>query len=246
MDKSRTGSTLITLMHIDDLVFDIIPDPTSSSPRLVHTLVSTNTTTPSMASVTPAPTATAEAQVSLEAYDDEQVRLMEERCILVDEQDVAYGDGSKKRCEWTVSSSSNPCNRPARTDPAFARPGHLMTNINQGLLHRAFSVFLFRPSDGALLLQKRADEKITFPSMWTNTCCSHPLSIKGELEEAGEMGVRRAAIRKLPHELGVPEGALVPEDFTYLTKIHYLAPCGDGVWGEHESELHRSYVLDPH
>lgn len=115
-----------------------------------------------------------------------------------------------------------------------------MTNINNGLLHRAFSVFLFRPSDGRLLLQRRADEKITFPSMWTNTCCSHPLAIRGELEEAGEIGVRRAAIRKLPHELGVPEDALAPQDFTFLTKIHYLAPNPDGgLWGEHEVD----YIL---
>jgi isopentenyl-diphosphate delta-isomerase len=67
-------------------------------------------------------------------------------------------------------------------------PGHLMTNIKQGLLHRAFSVFLFRPSDGKLLLQKRADEKITFPSMWTNTCCSHPLYIKAELVDENQQG----------------------------------------------------------
>jgi isopentenyl-diphosphate delta-isomerase type 1 len=63
-----------------------------------------------------------------------------------------------------------------------------MSNINTGLLHRAFSVFLFRPKDGRLLLQKRADEKITFPGMWTNTCCSHPLSIKAELVEEGQAG----------------------------------------------------------
>jgi isopentenyl-diphosphate delta-isomerase len=65
-----------------------------------------------------------------------------------------------------------------------------MSSINPptNLLHRAFSVFLFRPSDGALLLQKRADEKITFPGMWTNTCCSHPLSIKSELVEEAQMG----------------------------------------------------------
>ena len=50
--------------------------------------------------------------------------------------------------------------------------GHLMTNINQGLLHRAFSVFLFN-SKNELLLQQRASSKITFPLMWTNTCCSH-------------------------------------------------------------------------
>ena len=50
-----------------------------------------------------------------------------------------------------------------------------MENINKGLLHRAFSAFVFRPSDGQLLLQRRAAEQITFPDMWTNTCCSHPL-----------------------------------------------------------------------
>lgn len=119
-----------------------------------------------------------------------------------------------------------------------------MTNINKGLLHRAFSVFLFNPSDGRLLLQKRADEKITFPSMWTNTCCSHPLAIKKELIEENQQGVRNAAIRKLPHELGIKLGAgegdreggdLEHEDFTYLGRIHYLAPS-DGIWGEHESE----------
>ena len=41
-----------------------------------------------------------------------------------------------------------------------------MANIEQGLLHRAFSVFLF-DSQGRLLLQQRAAEKITFPSMST-------------------------------------------------------------------------------
>ena len=45
----------------------------------------------------------------------------------------------------------------------------------RGKLHRAFSVMLFN-SEGKLLLQQRAKEKITFPSVWTNTCCSHPLS----------------------------------------------------------------------
>ena len=63
-----------------------------------------------------------------------------------------------------------------------------MSSIKQGLLHRAFSVFLFRPSDGRLLLQKRADEKITFPGMWTNTCCSHPLYLRSELVEENQAG----------------------------------------------------------
>lgn len=38
-----------------------------------------------------------------------------------------------------------------------------MENIDKGLLHRAFSVFLF-DSKNRLLLQQRAAEKITFPS----------------------------------------------------------------------------------
>jgi len=54
------------------------------------------------------------------------------------------------------------------------KKGHLNENIKEGLLHRAFSVFLFN-SKGELLLQQRAQEKITFPLYWTNTCCSHPL-----------------------------------------------------------------------
>lgn len=42
-----------------------------------------------------------------------------------------------------------------------------------GLLHRAFSVFIFN-SKGETLLQKRAQEKYHSPGLWTNTCCSHP------------------------------------------------------------------------
>lgn len=114
--------------------------------------------------------------------------------------------------------------------------GHLMENINKGLLHRAFSVFLFRPSDGKLLLQQRATEKITFPDMWTNTCCSHPLDdFEEEKVEKDQLGVRVAASRKLEHELGIPRSQTPVDQFQYLTRIHYLAPS-DGVWGEHEGE----------
>ena len=116
-----------------------------------------------------------------------------------------------------------------------------MTNIDKGLLHRAFSVFLFN-SKNELLLQQRATEKITFPDMWTNTCCSHPLGIPGEggaeLEEA-VMGVKRAAQRKLDHELGIKAAQVPIENFKFLTRIHYKAPS-DGKWGEHES---KSYLF---
>src|SRR4051812_13142454 len=87
-----------------------------------------------------------------------QIRLMEEMCIVVDKDDNPLRPGTKKEC-------------------------HLMSNIDTGLLHRAFSVFIFNPQ-GKLLLQylkltrQRADEKITFPEYFTNTCCSHPLYVE--------------------------------------------------------------------
>ncbi|CAG8736380.1 7964_t:CDS:2, partial [Racocetra fulgida] len=81
---------------------------------------------------------------SFDAYNDEQVRLMEEMCILVDENDKKIGADTKKNC------------------------------------------------------------------------------------------VRRAAQRKLQHELGIKPHQVPIDDFTFLTRIHYLAPS-DGIWGEHET-----------
>lgn len=168
--------------------------------------------------------------IDLGSYDPEQSRLMDERCILVDEQDHAIGTADKKTCTQRHVSHCLPWH-----DNLI--PGHLMENINKGLLHRAFSAFVFRPSDGKLLLQQRASEKITFPDMWTNTCCSHPLDdFEEEKVEQDQLGVRLAASRKLEHELGIPRSETPVDQFQYLTRIHYLAPS-DGMWGEHEGEL---------
>jgi len=112
-----------------------------------------------------------------------------------------------------------------------------MSNIKKGMLHRAFSVFLFN-SKGQLLMQQRAGEKITFPSHWTNTCCSHPLSHDSEIIEEDQLGVKIAAIRKLEHELGIPSSIFSPDDFVFLTRIHYVA-SSDTIWGEHEID----YIL---
>ena len=118
-----------------------------------------------------------------------------------------------------------------------------MENINKGLLHRAFSAFVFRPSDGYLLLQQRASEKITFPDMWTNTCCSHPLDdFEVEKVEKDQLGVRIAASRKLEHELGIPQSQTPVDQFQYLTRIHYLAPS-NGMWGEHEGILMHPFLF---
>jgi len=115
-----------------------------------------------------------------------------------------------------------------------------MSNINKGLLHRAFSVFLFDPATKKLLLQQRASEKITFPDQWTNTCCSHPLHTTSELGydlDTSIQGVKTAAQRKLDHELGIQADQVPIENMKFLTRIHYLSPSGEGLWGEHESML---------
>jgi len=113
-----------------------------------------------------------------------------------------------------------------------------------GLVHRAFSVMLFR-SDGRLLLQQRAQSKITFSEVWTNTCCSHPLYGMEPSEYDGPeatasgspAGVKHAAVRKLRHELGIT--TLEASRFAFVTRVHYWA-CDVGThgpeapWGEHE------------
>lgn len=49
------------------------------------------------------------ATIDLSAYDPEQSKLMEERCILVDAQDRAYGAGDKKTCTHAGTLSATDC-----------------------------------------------------------------------------------------------------------------------------------------
>nr|AGI98129.1 isopentenyl diphosphate isomerase [Narcissus tazetta] len=143
------------------------------------------------------------------AMDAVQRRLMfEDECILVNEQDRVVGHESKYDC-------------------------HLMEKIeSENLLHRAFSVFLFN-TKYELLLQQRSATKVTFPLVWTNTCCSHPLHRESELVEENFLGVRNAAQRKLLDELGISAVDVPVDQFTPLGRILYKAPS-DGKWGEHE------------
>jgi isopentenyl-diphosphate delta-isomerase len=62
-----------------------------------------------------------------------------------------------------------------------------------GLLHRAFSIFIFN-SKGELLLQRRALHKYHSAGLWTNTCCSH--------QRPGEETIN-AAQRRLKEEMGM-------------------------------------------
>uniref|UniRef100_H3GV87 isopentenyl-diphosphate Delta-isomerase n=1 Tax=Phytophthora ramorum TaxID=164328 RepID=H3GV87_PHYRM len=144
--------------------------------------------------------------------DAEQLEFMKEQIVQVDEQDAVQGPISKKDA-----------------------------HIHDGVLHRAFSVFVFN-SKNELLIQKRASEKITFPGFWANTCCSHPLFTEGELEDG--VGVKRAAIRKLEHELGIPTTTFAIEDLAYVSTVMYKARClwlnpraaSDENWTEYEMD----------
>ncbi len=87
----------------------------------------------------------------------------------------------------------------------------------KGVLHRAFSVFIFN-SNHELLLQKRAETKYHSGGLWTNTCCSHPL--KGENTE-------EAVYRRLKEEMGIT--SQVGLAFSFI----YKADMGNGLI-EHE------------
>ena len=76
-----------------------------------------------------------------------------------------------------------------------------------GILHRAFSIFIFN-DQGQLVLQKRSDQKLLWPLYWSNSCCSHPR--KGESLET-------ATHRRLEEELGFDT------DLTYLYTFQYQA-----------------------
>jgi isopentenyl-diphosphate delta-isomerase type 1 len=87
---------------------------------------------------------------------------------------------------------------------------------------------------------QRSGAKITFPYIWANTCCSHPLHVSSETETHNAMGVKNAARRKLEHELGIPPEDVPLDCFTWITRVHYVGASegGEGsgapVWGEHE------------
>lgn len=87
-----------------------------------------------------------------------------EELILVDADDQEAGFMSKARC-----------------------------HDGEGVMHRAFSVFLFT-DDGKLLLQQRSESKRLWPGFWSNTCCSHPR--RGE-------SMRVATERRLFDELNI-------------------------------------------
>lgn len=85
----------------------------------------------------------------------------------------------------------------------------------QGLCHRAFSVFIFRQQlTTEILLQQRAFDKYHSPGLWTNTCCSHPRPGE-DILQAGE--------RRLEEEMGIKTS------LKSVGKFHYIAHFSNGL-----------------
>ena len=112
---------------------------------------------------------------------DQVVSSGEEPLILVDESDREIGHLSKDAC-----------------------------HDGEGVLHRAFSLFIF-DSAGELLLQQRSPGKRLWPMFWSNSCCSHPR--RGETMEV-------ATERRLAQELGMKSS--FHRLFTFQYQARYL------------------------
>ncbi|MCF7981093.1 MAG: isopentenyl-diphosphate Delta-isomerase [Pseudomonadales bacterium] len=80
-------------------------------------------------------------------------------------------------------------------------------HMGEGLLHRAFSLFVFN-GNGELLLQQRSAKKPLWPLYWSNSCCSHPRQSES---------VELAAKRRIAEELGFQCSS------QYLYKFQYHA-----------------------
>lgn len=74
----------------------------------------------------------------------------------------------------------------------FTGTGPKLETHLEGLLHRAFSIFIFDDT-GRTLIQRRAMTKYHSGGLWANTCCGHP--------RPGE-SIAAAASRRLMEELG--------------------------------------------
>ena len=79
----------------------------------------------------------------------------------------------------------------------------------QGVLHRAFSVFILNSKD-ELLLQKRSPTKYHSRGLWSNTCCGHPR--RNET-------IEQASQRRLNEEMGFDAPLTKLFDFTYRVEL---------------------------
>ena len=87
------------------------------------------------------------------------------------------------------------------------------------------------------MIQQRSRDKITFPGIWANSCCSHPLDIEGENGDPIQ-GCINAAKRKLPQELGIDQDIANSMEFFHLGSFQYKCR-----WNEEWLENEVDHVL---
>ena len=109
-----------------------------------------------------------------------------------------------------VSSDSEPLILVDQEDREIGSLDKAACHDGEGVLHRAFSLFVFN-AEGETLLQRRHAGKRLWPGYWSNGCCSHPRP-----GEATPDAVRRRA----QEELGL---AVAPR---FVFKFQYRAAFG--------------------
>lgn len=117
----------------------------------------------------------------------------------------------------TVSFDNEPLILVNDQDQVLGYADKFNAHAGEGILHRAFSIFLFTDT-GKVLLQRRSDEKPLWPGYWSTSCCSHPRAGEDYLE---------AAHRRLREELAIDTA------LTFLYRFKYHARF-DGAGSERE------------
>ena len=99
-------------------------------------------------------------------------------------------------------------------DPIGIAP-KLASHHDHTPLHLAFSVYIFN-SAGNLLVTKRATVKKVWPSVWTNSCCGHPMP-----DESFECAIKRRA----NYELGIKVKSIQK----LVGNYRYITPPNNGI-----------------
>jgi isopentenyl-diphosphate delta-isomerase len=111
---------------------------------------------------------------------------------------------------------------------ALGTADKLAVHHDQTPLHLAFSCYLFNEA-GQFLLTRRAESKRTFPGVWTNTCCGHPLP--------GEP-MSGSVLRRLRDELGIGAAKLT----LVLPRFRYQARMDTGVMENEVCPVYAAYA----
>lgn len=122
-------------------------------------------------------------------------------------------------------------------DNPVGEAGKLEAHKNS-LLHRAFSVFLYREDE--MLIQKRAEGKYHSAGLWANTCCSHP-RVGETLEKAVPRRLlEEADIRYDMEDLVHLNSFVYREDFGELAEYeldHVFVGCYNGEYTPNPEEI---------